>query len=668
MSSQSEDDIDNSSDVKTGNVVLITVGNWGYRDMIMSWWLNIQHYTPHLLDKVYVVVWEEQLKNYLTQHIPKIKIHFVKYEPGTPFKESIAYKNKGWDTVSRFKLLAIWDFILQNKAVLYIDPDVVLFKDIVVYFASRSAHPPRGDSTADDVMFIQQGKPYCSGVLFVPVCAVSKTLFNPETWKSWQSDDERYIIDFFSKKKDWSSNISVLPQEEFPNGLFEERMWIQDANDLNKKIHKKAYLLHFNYISGFDKKCRKMKELGYWKSPLKIVNVPTLFQPILEDVCMAQKRSKYPSHQTGPQIETYFHNFILKTMENNVGSIVCSDYEYIPIYWTAIAIQISPEGIKLKTQCKKWITDFINNNPDRKCFTVVQHCKGIEGTLGVIFPKEWLIFSTSDPNAANNINEDKLVNGTLIHEDKLINIPHNNTNYLSVGKIRMLRNPPPLIGTGRKNVYPITLPNKNPLTNSIKTKNLPQRRVMYRTIQTKFNTSRHINIPLLCSPHLKEPVKETSNRTYLASFIGNLHIHPIRNAMDKTLSKHKNIVISDGKYLNPSDVKTFENLMKQSTFALCPRGYGNTSFRLVEAMEFGAIPVYISDVHTLPFKDDIDWNKCCVVVAEADLPKLYDLLVKINDDIEKLSEMREYVYYVYTTYFTYEKCSNYILFNPALSV
>ena len=70
-----------SADVSR-DVVLITVGNWGYRDMIMSWWLNIQHYTPCILDKVYPF-----LENPLTYPLSKQKSISILIHP----KEQTVY-------------------------------------------------------------------------------------------------------------------------------------------------------------------------------------------------------------------------------------------------------------------------------------------------------------------------------------------------------------------------------------------------------------------------------------------------------------------------------------------------------------------------------------------------------------------------------------------------
>ena len=96
--------------------------------------------------------------------------------------------------------------------------------------------------------------------------------------------------------------------------------------------------------------------------------------------------------------------------------------------------------------------------------------------------------------------------------------------------------------------------------------------------------------------------------------------------------------------------------MKKSTFALCPRGFGNTSFRLVEAMEFGVIPVYISDIFSLPFPDEINWEEICVLVNPNELNGLRKRLLGISDI--KRSKMIQKIKVVYSRYFPMKGCCN----------
>ena len=74
------------------------------------------------------------------------------------------------------------------------------------------------------------------------------------------------------------------------------------------------------------------------------------------------------------------------------------------------------------------------------------------------------------------------------------------------------------------------------------------------------------------------------------------------------------------------DIGVFRDAMYHSKFALAPRGYGRTSFRLFEAMQLGCVPVYIADDPWLPYSDVLDWTEFCVLCSRRDLPGLPGLL------------------------------------------
>ena len=117
-------------------------------------------------------------------------------------------------------------------------------------------------------------------------------------------------------------------------------------------------------------------------------------------------------------------------------------------------------------------------------------------------------------------------------------------------------------------------------------------------------TSWGIDIPLLCSPHRKPffPIR----KKYLASFVGRLSTHPSRQEMFEELKKRTDIYIHDG----DAGTKFYVRRMLESWIALCPRGYGGSSFRFFEAMQLGVVPCLIGDLDTRPFKEFIDWSAC----------------------------------------------------------
>jgi hypothetical protein len=101
--------------------------------------------------------------------------------------------------------------------------------------------------------------------------------------------------------------------------------------------------------------------------------------------------------------------------------------------------------------------------------------------------------------------------------------------------------------------------------------------------------------------------------------------------------------------------QVFLDLTSRSIFSLCPRGYGETSFRFYEVFKLGAIPVYIWEDHEwLPFKNKIDYSKLCISIPSSDLPTLYEKLKQITP--QQIQEMRDY-YQTVKHFFTLEGSS-----------
>ena len=187
------------------------------------------------------------------------------------------------------------------------------------------------------------------------------------------------------------------------------------------------------------------------------------------------------------------------------------------------------------------------------------------------------------------------------------------------------------------------------------------------------NDPSNIPIPLLCDPHPVVPV----HHRYIASFVGSA-THPVRDQLfaavkDRNgyffqlgkskpwqspklvvpleiiaLSPDRARFVGRSRLLSPDDWKErrnhimtllFRELMRLSRFALCPRGYGPTSFRLCEALQLGVVPVYISDRFWLPFCHLLDWSKFCILVEPNQIASLPDVLESITT--AQYEDMRE---------------------------
>eukprot|EP00966_Prymnesium_polylepis_P097665 2261980-Prymnesium_polylepis.2 len=104
-----------------------------------------------------------------------------------------------------------------------------------------------------------------------------------------------------------------------------------------------------------------------------------------------------------------------------------------------------------------------------------------------------------------------------------------------------------------------------------------------------------------------------------------------RSALAK-LHNGKQIVVvctGDSEHARHHDYKT---LMLSSIFAAAPAGRGLHSFRLTEAMFFGAIPVIVDDKVVLPFCSVLDWREFSVRVARSSILSLPTILGSIPEE------------------------------------
>lgn len=152
-------------------------------------------------------------------------------------------------------------------------------------------------------------------------------------------------------------------------------------------------------------------------------------------------------------------------------------------------------------------------------------------------------------------------------------------------------------------------------------------------------------IPLLCQPHAFNLNPE---RDLTSSFVGRI-THEVRGKMIKTLEGKEMHFIST-KNLNMQD---YCHLMTRSVFALCPRGYSATSFRIMEAIHLGAIPVYISDEFILPYNLPFDYGLTVgpdedILHVLSEIPKA--MIIVLRQNMNRVKPL-----------FTYQGCKQKIL-------
>jgi hypothetical protein len=161
----------------------------------------------------------------------------------------------------------------------------------------------------------------------------------------------------------------------------------------------------------------------------------------------------------------------------------------------------------------------------------------------------------------------------------------------------------------------------------------------------------HYPLPLISQPHKYEFQNE---RSIFANFVGAL-THPIRKQMVPRLSGLDGFYVSTAKHTLPD----FCEILSKSVFTLCPRGFGETSFRIQEALQYGSIPVYISDKFII--QGNSDFNEYGVQVHSRDISALDRILKGISP--EEIRKKQENGRKIYDQMFTYQGCKKLIIDN-----
>lgn len=76
----------------------------------------------------------------------------------------------------------------------------------------------------------------------------------------------------------------------------------------------------------------------------------------------------------------------------------------------------------------------------------------------------------------------------------------------------------------------------------------------------------------------------------------------------------------------PDGFDAYSALLRNATFGLVPRGHSRFSYRFLEILDHGAVPVIISDGWRLPFDDIIDWAGAAFRAFEGDAPHIVEAL------------------------------------------
>ncbi|XP_067626852.1 exostosin-1 [Eurosta solidaginis] len=159
-----------------------------------------------------------------------------------------------------------------------------------------------------------------------------------------------------------------------------------------------------------------------------------------------------------------------------------------------------------------------------------------------------------------------------------------------------------------------------------------------------------------------------ANKKYLLAFKGKRYVHGIgsetRNSLFHLHNGRDIILVTtcrhgkswrelqDGRCDEDNreyDKYDYETLLQNSTFCLVPRGRRLGSFRFLEALQAGCIPVLLSNGWVLPFESKIDWKEAVVWADERLLLQVPDVVRSIS--LERILALRQQTQVLWERYF-----------------
>ncbi len=148
----------------------------------------------------------------------------------------------------------------------------------------------------------------------------------------------------------------------------------------------------------------------------------------------------------------------------------------------------------------------------------------------------------------------------------------------------------------------------------------------------------------------KNPSYNHNHRKYLYSFLGNsyqdyLPVSHVRRRLfslttypDTLISESLSNELSHELSKNYRTNNEYELLSRNSIFTLVPAGYGRWTYRFFQSIQWGSIPVLLSDNYLLPFNDQVPYEKFSIRIAESDISRLNSIIRGISD--KKIKSMQ----------------------------
>jgi len=258
-----------------------------------------------------------------------------------------SWNDANWNKITFMKLNAI-QWLLSFSAVksmTYTDSDIHIYRDYMPYLRGIMFDDLNTDlwiqSDHNSIKFEEHGWALCSGFFHLRNVPLVRRLFEygeEDVQKYKFNSDQEHLV---AQIRKYQVPFKQLDRALFPNGVFIGRV--------APNVLERAFLIHYNYLVGADKK-KKMAQNGHWYlSVLNLLRHPT--------------NVVYPPFKQGLYLEEYFSRY--NTVRNN---------RYMDVHWTNI--QVEPRFRQIQPMVQRLVDEWYPESKNRY-FTVVQHDDGV---------------------------------------------------------------------------------------------------------------------------------------------------------------------------------------------------------------------------------------------------------------------------------------------------
>lgn len=222
----------------------LTITNSGYIEMTKNCiksldMLNFKH-------NLKVFCLDDDCKQSLEKEYEHVYLH------DNSLKEFSSYNDNNWNLVNMKKVDIIRKQMNNYKYVLQTDGDIVFENPLFLVHVYKKI---KQNENIDIYGQLEHPRSViCGGFYVIRSNENMLNLYDPKTLverNAYEGHDQDYIMGLLQNKE---INVGFFDRELFPNGNLL----------MYRGLRREPYMIHFNYITGYDTKLKKMKEFKKW--------------------------------------------------------------------------------------------------------------------------------------------------------------------------------------------------------------------------------------------------------------------------------------------------------------------------------------------------------------------------------------------------------------------